>query len=383
MENGEWKMKKIIVLLITIVLFVSCSKKELNYTVTEIDGVKVYHNKNIPSDPDFKIAVKEEFVIDGTLVPDSLGKFYDPFYLSVDSANNIYILDKISSSIKKFDSKGNFLTTFGRKGQGPGEMIGPMCLMYHNNKIFVRDSELRKVHLFTREGEYEKSLDAGKEFLRYITAFDGSKYMGFARSYSKDGREITHDLVMYDDNSDLRKEFTKQVLKNDVNDYQLNNFYNAFAISDDEIFVSKYGTNDYEINVYDHNGDFKYRIRKNYREILFTDDEVDAFQKQENVIVKKYGGDPYTVKFKKKKVINNMYVDKNGRLWVVASVDRTDGNSNFVFDVFEKGVFINTVTIEGFLNSRDYLIDDKLFFVNDRIYFLDNANQLVKVYTYD
>ena len=42
-------MKNIIVLLITIVLLVSCTKNEKNYTVKEIDGVKVYKNKNKPS----------------------------------------------------------------------------------------------------------------------------------------------------------------------------------------------------------------------------------------------------------------------------------------------------------------------------------------------
>lgn len=53
------------IILIT-VIFSGCSKKDQTCTITDNDGIKTYHNKNIPSDPDFKITPKELFTINGT-----------------------------------------------------------------------------------------------------------------------------------------------------------------------------------------------------------------------------------------------------------------------------------------------------------------------------
>jgi len=377
-------MKIINSLLLFSLLFVvsSCSKPEKNYTVETVNGIKTYKNKNIPADSKFKIEPKELFTIQGSAVSDSAGRFSDPYYLCSDTNSNIYILDKFNCSVKKFDKSGGFIRSFGGKGQGPGEMTGPMSLMFNNEIIYIMDLDQQKVHTFSVSGDYTKSLETASNNLRFITPINENKFIGFKRSYSDDGKTITHELMMSSSKTDQTFTFEKQVLKNDIKDYQLNNYYNAFAISKDKIYVSKYGSNNYEIDVYNLEGSLLYRIRKDYREIQFTETELKEFQTQENNFVLKYGGEPYEIKFAKKKAINNLYVDNKDRLWVVKSVERADGNKKFVFDVFKDGVFINTISLDNFLAGKDYFIDDKLFFIKDKIYLIDNANQFVRVYQY-
>jgi len=51
--------------------------------------------------------------------------FYFPGRIKLDNAGNIYILDFLDYSVKKFDHSGRFIEKFGKKGQGPGELVNP------------------------------------------------------------------------------------------------------------------------------------------------------------------------------------------------------------------------------------------------------------------
>ena len=92
----------VIFLFIALIIFSGCSKQELNYTITESDGIKTFRNKNIPSTKDLVIQPKELFTIacedisstDSTRVIKNFGHF------DVDSKNNIYILDGGVNSVK-------------------------------------------------------------------------------------------------------------------------------------------------------------------------------------------------------------------------------------------------------------------------------------------
>lgn len=41
--------------------------------------------------------------------------------LAVDRSGNVYVADFYNHRIQKFDPAGNFLTSFGVRGRGPGE----------------------------------------------------------------------------------------------------------------------------------------------------------------------------------------------------------------------------------------------------------------------
>ena len=54
--------------------------------------------------------------------------FHIPSDIVIDEQGNIYILDSGNHRIQKFDPEGNYLASFGRKGQGPGESASEVIL---------------------------------------------------------------------------------------------------------------------------------------------------------------------------------------------------------------------------------------------------------------
>ena len=82
-------------------------------------------------------------------------------YFDVDADGNIYFSNDRPQEnfFLKFDRNGNFVTAFGRKGQGPGELLEPMFLIINNqDEVLIMDEGKRKLFFFTKEGDYIKSI---------------------------------------------------------------------------------------------------------------------------------------------------------------------------------------------------------------------------------
>ena len=195
--------------MITIILLVSCTKNEKNYTVKEIDGVKVFHNKNIPADPSFKITPKEVFTIQGydEDAKDSLRNFLFPHSISVDSKENIYIMDGKLYEIKKFDRNGHFIRSFGRKGYGPGEFNDAMILIL-NDSMYVSDFSTKQIILFNEDGEFIKNLPIKNDHrLSFLTPLNLHKFISLRQKWEiiQEKWNFTFDLIIKDMKSDKTK----------------------------------------------------------------------------------------------------------------------------------------------------------------------------------
>jgi len=76
------------------------------------------------------------------IATDTLRNFIHPHDIAVDKQGNIYVLDSRLSSIKKFDKNGNFLTSIGKQGQGPGEMQMAAQMLIHEDSLYVSDASV-------------------------------------------------------------------------------------------------------------------------------------------------------------------------------------------------------------------------------------------------
>ena len=56
------------------------------------------------------------------------GQFNQPIGIAVDSLNNVYVFEAGNFRIQKFDSIGNFITTWGSQGGGNGQFANPRGL---------------------------------------------------------------------------------------------------------------------------------------------------------------------------------------------------------------------------------------------------------------
>jgi hypothetical protein len=81
---------------------------------------------------------------------------FAPWYIDVDAGGNIFVVDSKMSHIKKFGPDGVHLRTFGRPGEGPGE-IGRSVLnmvVTPSGHVIVADYENKRITEFDNRGEY-------------------------------------------------------------------------------------------------------------------------------------------------------------------------------------------------------------------------------------
>jgi len=139
-------------------LFQNCTKKthskKWQGTIEDKEGVKVVKNPSNPIYDEISLHLKKDLSIGSE--DDENYMFYKVFDMDVDSQGNIYVLDSGNYRIQKFDNKGQYLQTIGKKGQGPGEFERPIRVFLDaQNNIYVNDR--RKIKIFNSQGEFLNS----------------------------------------------------------------------------------------------------------------------------------------------------------------------------------------------------------------------------------
>ena len=103
--------------------------------------------------------------------------FYNPGSFAVDSQGRIFLLDTGNSRIQCFSQEGKFLFTFGRSGQGPGELSkeARTIRILEDGNIYVIDNRQRRINVYDVSGKF---LRQGKTSAEYddIALVDGTYY---------------------------------------------------------------------------------------------------------------------------------------------------------------------------------------------------------------
>lgn len=126
--------------------------------------------------------------------------------------NMLFIFDK---EIYVFDMNGNFLNKIGTIGNGPGEFYyTPDYAAFSNNHIFLVETNLKKVSIYTLQGEYVKSFQTNlrisqlkvlnnKLLIGYITNKCGNEYNKLV-TFNMEGIKIDslkNDMIYNDFNA--------------------------------------------------------------------------------------------------------------------------------------------------------------------------------------
>jgi hypothetical protein len=249
--------------------------------------------------------------------------------VQVDDQDNIYVLDWKDIKIKVFDSEGKHLRTFGKKGQGPGEIQMPSRMfLTPSGKLGILDSGNRRIAFYSLAGECQKEIASAKwSFVR--GRVDSRSYI-YGDDFNFSGKGLSEKLLKFDPELNLVStvsEFFSELAPPKVNPLPDRFVYDI--LKDDSLiwaFTSKY-----ELSVMDREGKLVRKIVKDYEPIKLTEKD------RKKIIQERFGdsGVPQGVTLEFPSYYSPIYsllVDDHDRIFIWTNAKDAAGNNHY--DVF-------------------------------------------------
>lgn len=179
-------------------LIISCSKTD-TYTVETIDGVRHVDNFDPLWGDEPKVTIEFVKNIGELGERDENYQFYKIKDIARDNDGNFYVLDAGNYRVQKFDKNWNYLATFGRRGQGPAELLNPWSIdLDTGGNIYVFDPGNRRIQIFSPAGKDNGTIrivDSGTSTNMYVLG-SGSILIGL-KLIDREGNLI-HEFVKPD-----------------------------------------------------------------------------------------------------------------------------------------------------------------------------------------
>lgn len=140
------------------------------------------------------------------------GDFAKPTGVAVDSDGNLYVADMLNARIEVFDADGNFIRTFGKRGDGPGYFAMPKAVAVDcDGHIWVTDSVQNRVQLYSQDGQLLMYMGVAQGALPGM--FSGLQYI----TIDKHNRVFTSEVFpgrvqefLYITQDEAKKEFDRR-----------------------------------------------------------------------------------------------------------------------------------------------------------------------------
>jgi hypothetical protein len=283
----------------------------------------------------------------------------------VDDVGNIYLIGYKNEKnfVYKLDSSGEYLLSFGAKGQGPGELEMPLKPTVCEDRVYINEPR-RKIVIFGTDGTFIEERRFPKAIDSAEPLPDG-RFILFGRDESAlPGPDyVDYSLVLSDSNfNEIKLLDTYQWF---VGDKKLMPFF-MWRITKDRIMVINEARN-YEVLVFDFSGNLVRKIRK-----------VSLPQHADSVIREAILG-----RHKSGLLLNNDYIpsplpcmrffiaDEAGRL-LIMTYQRGKGAKSFRYDVFDSnGDSIGQIDLDldwsgEYLGVKKYVIKRGLFYYYEK-----------------
>ncbi len=343
-------MKKLIFLLLVFIIFSFCGPKKEEIERFLEDGVEVVVNHLEPFEikgMHTDLTLEEIFRID-TEKDEMAGiGLTDIWHFDVDSRGNIYLLGYTirEYSIFKFDKSGNFVTSFGRKGQGPGEVQRPTFITVSSqDEIFVLDKGNTKLIIYGKDGELISETPVDPSLVE-ATPLNSEKYLIKQRTIPEDEASefLALDLLIicgqdFEKESELDIEKIPSISRITRFRPMFSVFY---SLSDSQIFV---GNSDkgYEIKTYDFHGNGLRKLRKQYQPVKVPEGSKEKLEK----LLARMGR---TISFPEfMPPFQYLFADDVGRLFIM-TYEKGEEPREYIYDMFNPaGVFFSKMRLDNY-----------------------------------
>jgi len=357
----------LICLIVVPLILSGCSQPKSGKVETEvIDGIEYVHNPTEPLNPNKTLSLEEELTI-GDDESSEESMLIRPGVILVDQDDNIYISEYMDAVIKVFDKEGNYLRTFGQKGQGPGEFqsIFDMKLL-PDERLITLDFRNRRTSIFNREGAFIDSHTWRNSHLSvYLT---GSDWYVTEENFFQEGKLF---IKKYDlDGNEIQTwgEFTPY--KMEIRSSREGTISMGVPYRPQSVFAGDstqgrfyHCLNDkYLIEVYDQDGKLFRKIDRPYDPVPFTQKDADEYyasvDRRQNPVFSDLAREIELPKVKT--VTDALGVDDRGYLWVVTNEEKEEvGKILRAYDIFDN---------QGQYDSRVWLDFTPNAYVRGKIY---------------
>jgi hypothetical protein len=164
------------------------------------NGIPVVYNPKNPAPPGGSprsLTLQHDLTI-GEDDTDPNSMFSELRSIQIDDQENIYALDMKETKVKVYDKNGKFLRSFGKKGQGPGEIDRPYRMeMNRAGNIVLADMGNRKLIVYAPDGTCIKELPTGKNWALARLKFDSNNNI-YAETRTFEETKWTSELKKFD-----------------------------------------------------------------------------------------------------------------------------------------------------------------------------------------
>ena len=348
MKNKNF-IYSIILFFSVLTIFVSCEKQKAEWqgTIEEIDGVTVVKNPKEPMYGEEIFEIEEELSI-GVAEGAEEYMFQDAREVGIDNSDRIFVSDFRNVHIRVFDKFGKYVTTIGRKGQGPGEFGQVTNLQITpRNELIVHDRYTRRLSNFSLDGDYLrterlKEIQAG----RVEVNFEGN-YLIRTYDFEKGTLNAAVELKKYSPNLKFLGTIAKDKYRNAQVPFQP---WMAPKFLSSNLIVCGF-REPYEFQILDSEGNVTQRVSKDYIPVEISEEEKEIRHlDQSNELPTHFPA------------FQDFSVDEEGRIYAQTYERQADGDK-FYYDVFESdGKYICKVRLNAlpqyWKNKKMYTIEE-------------------------
>ena len=240
---------------------------------------------------------------------------------------NIVFVDRMKHAAFMYTPEGEFIRTIGREGEGPGEFHIPWVVSFlSDGTMLIGDP--RSITLFDSNCEYQSRMTWPLFNPFLITALDSGGFIGKETEFlpDEDGVTFVSTLARWDGDEDPSVEYFSveyEWVQSDVSDFSRSRESTIYccATLDGRVFYSQSSIDEFVIHGCKPDGTpFLYIEDENFHRVRKSEEDLQAEMNAWNSLVRlALGGsstgrpvklDPY------RRVINDMFVDGEERLWV-------------------------------------------------------------------